>query len=330
MSLSLAELQAKFQRGVLTSDDEMLGLIRTPPNDTPRVMFGVYRNAYVLRLIEFLANDHEKLKAYLGDEQFAEMARAYVKAYPSDQPNARWYARHLPEFLAQHEAYSPHAELAELAALEKALNDSFDAPDSDVLTINDLARVDPNAFDKARFEFHPSAIRLQFKTNVTDVWSVLKAAENPLLSFAQRMGEGGRRPDEGSCDGEAQTTDIGNCGEEEPSSALLASAKLELRSGAAGSGTFSHPPDGRRGKIVEPVTLGVPAEILVWRQSSASRFRQLSAEETMAFDEARNGVPFGVLCEMIAMMDDPDNAALRAATYLRGWIESELICKIET
>jgi hypothetical protein len=260
MSLSLAELQAKFQHGVLSSDDDLLGLIRKPPNDTPQVMFGVYRNAYVLRLIEFLANDHEKLKAYLGDEQFGEMARSYVKAHPSDQPNARWYSRHLPEFLARHETYSRHAELAEMAALEKALNDSFDAPDVEVLSVNDLVHVDPNAFDKARFGFHPSAIRLQFNTNVIDIWSALKAEEAPP----------------------------------------------------------------------QPATSETPAEILVWRQSSASRFRQLNAEETMAFDEARNGVPFGVLCEMIAMMDDPDNAALRAATYLRGWIESELICKIET
>jgi hypothetical protein len=31
-----------------------------------------------------------------------------------------------------------------------------------------------------------------------------------------------------------------------------------------------------------------------------------------------------------AMMDDPDNAASRAAAYWRGWIESTLIRKIET
>jgi hypothetical protein len=316
MSLSLAELQAKFQQGVVTGDDEMLGLIRTPPNDTPKAMFGVYRNAYVLRLIEFLANDHEKLKAYLGDEPFSEMARAYVKVYPSGQPNARWYSRHLLEFLAQHEVYSRHAELAELAALEKALNDSFDAPDAEILSVEDLGHIDPNSFGKAKFEFHPSAIRLQFKTNVIAIWSALKAAEGPLLP-SEGWEKVPDRADEGSSSPCMPTSVASVKPSQEPSSGLRPPSPIRYA-------------NGRRGNNVEPTALETPVEILVWRQSSASRFRQLNAEETMAFDEARNGVPFGVLCEMIAIMDDPDNAALRAATYLRGWIEAELICKIET
>jgi hypothetical protein len=48
----------------------------------------------------------------------------------------------------------------------------------------------------------------------------------------------------------------------------------------------------------------------------------------MALDAMRDGVPFGVLCEMIAMMADPDSAAMRAATYLRSWIDSGIIAGI--
>ena len=33
----------------------------------------------------------------------------------------------------------------------------------------------------------------------------------------------------------------------------------------------------------------------------------------MMWDEAANGIPFGVLCEMLATYDDPDGAAGRGA-----------------
>ncbi len=45
----------------------------------------------------------------------------------------------------------------------------------------------------------------------------------------------------------------------------------------------------------------------------------------MLWDEAANGVRFGMLCEMAATYDDPDGAAARAAGYLQGWIASGLL-----
>jgi Putative DNA-binding domain len=74
-----------------------------------------------------------------------------------------------------------------------------------------------------------------------------------------------------------------------------------------------------------PIMLQAPQDVLVWRQAFTSRFRLLGGEETMAFQSARQGLPFGIICEMIATFGDPDTAGIRAASYLRGWIESELI-----
>ena len=48
-------------------------------------------------------------------------------------------------------------------------------------------------------------------------------------------------------------------------------------------------------------------------------FRKLPTEEAMMWDEAANGIPFGVLCSMLATYDDPDGAAARGAGYLHGW-----------
>jgi hypothetical protein len=258
MSIPLAQLQSVMQRSILEGDNATLSFLKPPPNDTPEVMFGVYKHAYAARLVEVAGNDHEFLKAYLGDEQFNAMARGYVKAYPSHNPNARWFAHRLPDYLAGHEPWSEHPELAELAALERALNDAFDAPDAPVFTLADMQSLESERVADAVFSIHPSMRMLKAKTNVTGIWSALKSEERPP----------------------------------------------------------------------KPEALSEPIDIVVWRQGLASRFRLLGAEEAMALGEAAKGVPFGVLCEMIATMSDPDTAALRAGSYLRGWVEAELVSGI--
>lgn len=213
---------------------------------------------YAVRPAGLLASDHEKLRCYMGETAFAAMARLYIARHPSDQPNARWYSRHLAEFLAAAVPYARHPELAELAALGWALNEAFDAADAPAVSFADLAALVPEKFGRAIFDVHPSVRRFRVTTNVTGLWSCLKCDEVPP----------------------------------------------------------------------KPYRLDAPQEILVWRQDSFSRFRLLGSEEAMAFDAAAAGAPFAVVCEMIAVMDDSGSAALRAASYLRGWIEAQAVSRI--
>jgi hypothetical protein len=73
-----------------------------------------------------------------------------------------------------------------------------------------------------------------------------------------------------------------------------------------------------------------PSRLLVWRQDNTPMFRELSAEEAMMWDEAANGIPFGVLCTMLATYDDPDGAAARGAGYLHGWVSAGLLAGAST
>ena len=74
-----------------------------------------------------------------------------------------------------------------------------------------------------------------------------------------------------------------------------------------------------------PKLLPEPQAIVVWRQDFMSRFRQLPAEEAMMWDEAAKGVRFGVLCEMVATFAGEEDAELRAATYLKGWVDMGML-----
>jgi hypothetical protein len=81
---------------------------------------------------------------------------------------------------------------------------------------------------------------------------------------------------------------------------------------AALRGETAPPPAGRP---AEPQTL------LVWRQDVTARFKPLGPEEAMMWDEAAAGTRFGVLCEMVATYGGEDGADLRAATYLKDWVD---------
>jgi hypothetical protein len=253
-----ARQQAEFQRGILSGDDTVLSEILDSPREKREALFGVYRYAYGSRLLEAMRHDHELLHLYLGDEMFDEMGYAYVKAHPSEHPNLRWFSKSLPDFLKSNAPYADHPVLSDLAALEKALNDAFDAAEGAVVELADMAGFAPEAWSELVFRAHPSAFRLNLATNAAAIWLALKH-----------------------------------------------------------DGT---PPDA--------TALEQPARLLIWRQDVTPMFRELPAEEAMMWDEATNGISFGVLCEMLATYDDPDGAAGRGAGYLHGWITAGLLTEV--
>lgn len=175
----LARQQSDFQRGILNGDDSILAEIPDSPKERRATLFGVYRHAYSSRLVEAIGNDHKLLHTYLGDEMFEAMGQAYVAAHPSQHPNLRWFSNSLSKFLKSSEPYSKYPVLSDLAALEKALNDAFDAQDAPVIGVAELAGFAPQAWADLIFDPHPSAIRLDLSTNASAVWLALKADETP-------------------------------------------------------------------------------------------------------------------------------------------------------
>jgi hypothetical protein len=176
---SLKDLQESFQRGILAGDDTILAEIKDSATEERKVLFGVYRHAYVARLAEVLADDYEQLHSYLGDAGFAKLAKSYIAAHPSDRKSARDFGRHVPEFLKTDAGFAKHPELAEIASLEKALADAFDGPDAKPLKLARLAETAPELWTSLVFAPHPTTIRLTFTTNAADIWSALREETAP-------------------------------------------------------------------------------------------------------------------------------------------------------
>jgi hypothetical protein len=174
---TLLALQRKFQAAVLAARTGDAAEIAGQARDDAEARLAIYANAYRLRLVAALREDYPKLNAFLGDEDFDALARAYVARRPSRHPNIRWAGRHLPAFLGKETPYRSEPVLAELAAFEQALRDAFDADDSAVLTVCAVAEIPPERWVSMRPVLHPSVHRLEFAWNAVAIWQALNRGE---------------------------------------------------------------------------------------------------------------------------------------------------------
>lgn len=187
--MNLAELQRAFARRVLAGDDAILPEIRDNARTDRTVLMHVYEHAYGARLAEVLEGDYEKLLAALGRDGFLEMAAAYVRERPSDDPNARYFGRRLPAFLAGTPPWSETPWLAELAALEWAMGEVFQAEDPPRLAIEAMAALHPQDWPWLRFQMAPDARRLTTRHGGPEAWLALNQDADPAPAAEAAAGE---------------------------------------------------------------------------------------------------------------------------------------------
>jgi hypothetical protein len=242
--MTLAAQQRAFRRAVVHGEDgaAVSGLLR------------IYQQAYPARLTAALRDNFGVLPRVLGDDAFDALAHAYIDAHPSRRASIRWFGDALPAFMATREDLVPHPALVDLARMEWALRDAFDAADAPSLAVDDLAQVPADQWPALTFAPLPSLQLLQMQWNVEPVWRALQDADAPDL----------------------------------------------------------------------PEPQGLIHELLVWRQGLETRWRALDATTARWLHCVLRGERFADLCALAASELGDEQAALRAASALRGWIHDGL------
>lgn len=140
---------------------------------------GIYADMYVWRLRDVLADDFEKTAAVLGDDAFTAAAREYVAAHPSEHPSVRHVGRRFADHLRTHPPAAAPPWTADLAALEWARGEVFDAPDAVAIRPSDLAIVAPEDWAGLRFTTVPALVVVESGWPVHRAWETADADLEP-------------------------------------------------------------------------------------------------------------------------------------------------------
>jgi len=183
MSASLLQLQCDIQEFLLNPTPAMraavTGIVKGSPRAPQTLRLDVYGEAYRLRLQEALAVDYAGLKNYLGDENFSELACAYIQQCPSRHFSLRWLGSQLADFIAATKPYSEHPDLVDFANFEWAQCHAFDAADTAPIEIAALASLSGEQWFDLRLQLHPSVKLLTLHSNAPVLWLALNEEVDP-------------------------------------------------------------------------------------------------------------------------------------------------------
>jgi hypothetical protein len=129
------------------------------------------------RLADCLADDYPGLRHAVGERAFEELARAYLARHPSTHYSLNALGRRMPEFLREARPREPF--LAQLAGLERAVQEVFDAPQEPPLSADAVLAVPPARWSRLRLR--------------TIAALELVASDYPVRAYLQAVHEG-RRP----------------------------------------------------------------------------------------------------------------------------------------
>lgn len=129
----------------------------------------VYANMYFYRLRDALAADFAKVHQIVGADAFHNLVTDFLLAHPPHHYSMRYLGQPFPAFLKGHEI----PWLADLAVLEWAWADAFQAENSPVLERESLASLGPDQWAGVSFTLVPGVHVLESDWDLFTLWDHL-------------------------------------------------------------------------------------------------------------------------------------------------------------
>ncbi len=139
----------------------------------------VYADMYFYRIRDCLKEDFTAVRAVIGDDAFHNLITDYLIAHPPTHFSLRYAGQQLPAFVRGHALAARWPYLPDLAALEWAILDAFDAPDAEPLDAAALASVPQERWPELRLQLTPSLRLLRLDWPVHEVWKQAQGDEQP-------------------------------------------------------------------------------------------------------------------------------------------------------
>ncbi|MBX3185978.1 MAG: putative DNA-binding domain-containing protein [Labilithrix sp.] len=178
---ALADLMRRVSSLVGDAETSAVAARIAAGNDrlSPVEQVDIYREQFFLRHVDVLREDFRSIEHLLGDDAFEALSKAYLSAVPPASYSLRDLGHGMARFVAEHEPWSSDALVADLARVEWAFVEAFDAPEAPPLDVTTIASAPEDAWPRARMIFQPSVQRVALRYPAHDYRISARKDEEP-------------------------------------------------------------------------------------------------------------------------------------------------------
>ena len=155
---------AEFTPALLDPGRPAPAIVSGPNGKAADKRYNVYRNNVTVSLINALAATFPATQRITGTDFFRAMARFHIRATPPTSPLLFEYGYDFPDFIERYEYAQPMPWLADVARIERAWLDAYNAADAEPLIPQTLASIPPEQLEDIVLTPHPATriVRSQF------------------------------------------------------------------------------------------------------------------------------------------------------------------------
>jgi hypothetical protein len=152
---------------------------------SPVEQLEIYREQFFFRHIDALVEDFPGVRHLVGAERFHDLAVEYLGAHPPTSFTLRDLGDRFPTFLRAHRAIDAHAIVCDMADVEWAFVEVFDAAGAERLDAARLATVPADAWANVALVLHPTLRLVRLDHPVHRMREAILAGEDPPLPEAR-------------------------------------------------------------------------------------------------------------------------------------------------
>ncbi len=171
----LTPLQNRFLAGVLGRREmrswRLRRLFRDPPAGTVGDRWHIYASGLVVRVMEAIENDFPALTRVLGPGPLRSLIARYTRRFPPSSYDLGRVGDGLVAFLDGDPLTRDLPFLPDLAGLEWAVAGAFVAADEPAFTLDDVARLGPEAVIELRFPLCRAVAVMRSPWPIYDIWA---------------------------------------------------------------------------------------------------------------------------------------------------------------
>jgi len=169
---------ALARRLVPVASRDPSGVVRPSKQLTSVERLEIYAHMYFARLVEVMEAEYPSVQQLLGPRAFAAACRRFVAKHPSRSRMLNGLSAGFPDYLARTLPRTSRNRLAvDIARIERAMEDVFDAPAAVPMTAAEFAAVG----DATRLRVNPALVLLELRYPANAYMNALRRGERPRI-----------------------------------------------------------------------------------------------------------------------------------------------------